>query len=115
MPQDRTIKAQVEEWEKLLRASVAQKLIDPGRLDAYQRHIRIFAKWAGIERSVDVINAVKLEQFWTYLAEQVAEERWSPSYARVIFMTFKQFASRLAEVGLIPLPWKHPEPSIQVR
>jgi integrase len=78
--------------------------MDEGRFDAYQRHIKIFERWLGANTLVDFINAPKLEEWWAYLSLKVSDSAYSPSYARTIFMTTKQFISRLGELGLIPLP-----------
>ncbi len=103
-PALRSVGEQVEQWLALLRASVDQKQIDLGRYDAYSRHVKIFRDWIGGEAAVDAINAHKLEQWWATLATKVAEKAYSPSYAKMIFMTTKQFISRLGELGIIPLP-----------
>jgi integrase len=101
---ERSIGQQVEQWLTVLRVSVSQKLMDEGRYDAYQRHIKIFERWLGTNTLVDLVNASKLEEWWAYLSLKVGEGAYSPSYARTIFMTTKQFISRLGELGLIPLP-----------
>jgi integrase len=103
-PTERSVGKQIELWLNVLRVSVSQKLMDAGRFDAYQRHIKIFEKWVGADTLVDVLNGQKLEEWWAFLSLRVGEGAYSPSYAKTIFMTTKQFVCRLGELGLIPLP-----------
>jgi integrase len=103
-PTERSVGKQVEQWLMVLRVSVGQRLMDEGRFDAYQRHIKIFERWVGADTLVDALNAPKLEEWWAFLSLKVGEGAYSPSYAKTIFMTTKQFICRLGELGLIPLP-----------
>jgi integrase len=101
---DRTIKAQVEGWGKVLRASVATGQMDISRCDAYLRNVGVFRDYLGAEAAIDVIDASKLEGFYADLALRVQAKKYSPAYAHSIMTATKQFVSRLAELGLIPLP-----------
>jgi integrase len=101
---DRTIKAQVEAWLKVLQGAVATDTLSEGRYDAYARHIGIFRDWIGPEACIELLTAPKLEEWWAHLTVLIREQRCSPAYAKTIFMTTRQFISRLAELGLIPLP-----------
>jgi integrase len=101
---ERTVGAQIGQWVKLLKASVATRTISEGRWGAYKRYIGVFGKWIGEGAPIDAITAAKLEEYWAWLVSQMTEERFSPATAKGMLMTAKQFIRRLAEVGLIPLP-----------
>jgi integrase len=103
-PPERTVTAQVAEWEKFLRAACRAGQMSEGRFDAYRRNVAVFAQWAGPEAAIDAIDEAKLEGYFTHLSVQVAAEKYSPSYAHTLLMTAKQFISRLAELKLILLP-----------
>ena len=72
-PTERSVGKQVEQWLTVLRVSVGQKLMDEGRFDAYQRHVRIFERWVGTDTPVDALNAPKLEEWWACLSLKVGE------------------------------------------
>jgi integrase len=103
-PPDRTVKAQVEAWQTLLRGVCESGQMSEGRFDAYCRNIRTFVAWAGEEAPIDAIDEAKLEGYFNHLSIQVAARKYSPNYAHTLLMTAKQFISRLAELRLIPLP-----------
>jgi integrase len=103
-PPDRTLKAQVESWQQLLRGVCQSGQMSEGRFDAYCRNIRPFVEWAGPESAVDSIDESKVEGYFTHLSVHVAAEKYSPSYAHTLMMTAKQFIARLSELKLIPLP-----------
>ena len=103
-PPDRTIKAQVESWQQLLRSVCQSGQMSEGRFDAYCRNIGNFVAWIGPETPIDAIDEAKLEGFFNYLSVQVGAAKYSPNYAHTLLMTCKQFISRLAEMKLIPLP-----------
>jgi integrase len=103
-PPDRTVKAQVEAWQTLLRGVCQSGQMSEGRFDAYCRNVGNFVEWVGPETAIDAIDEAKLEGFFNHLSVQVAAEKYSPNYAHTLMMTAKQFVSRLAELRLIPLP-----------
>jgi integrase len=103
-PPDRTVKAQADAWQSLLRGACQAGQISEGRFDAYRRNIGTFAGWIGPETAIDAIDEAKLEGFFNHLSILVATARYSPTYAHTLLMTAKQFISRLAEMRLIPLP-----------
>jgi integrase len=104
VPPDRTVKAQVEAWETLLRGACQSGQMSEGRFDAYCRNIGTFAAWVGADAAIDAIDEAKLEGYFNYLSVQVGAGKYSRSYAHTLLMTAKQFISRLAELRLIPLP-----------
>ncbi len=101
---ERTVGAQIGQWVKLLRASVATQTMSEGRWGKYKRDIAVFGKWLGESVPIDAITAAKLEEYWAWLVSQIDERRFSPATAKGALMTAKQFIRRLAEVSLIPLP-----------
>jgi integrase len=101
---ERTLRAQVKDWVKFLHSVCRSGQMSEGRYDAYRRNIAIFEAWSGPDSAVDAIDEAKLEGYYTHLADQVAAERYSRSYAHTLMMTAKQFISRLAEKKLISLP-----------
>jgi integrase len=104
IPPDRTVKAQVEVWQTLLRSACQSGQMSEGRFDAYCRNIGNFVDWIGPDTSIDAIDEAKLEGFFNHLSIQVAAKKYSSTYAHTLMMTAKQFISRLAEMKLIPLP-----------
>ncbi len=104
VPPDRTVAAQVEAWQALLRGVCQSGQMSEGRFDAYCRNIGNFAEWVGPQAAVDVIDEAKLEGFFNHLSVQVGAGKYSPNYAHTLLMTAKQFISRLAEMKLIGLP-----------
>jgi integrase len=103
-PRDRTVKAQVEAWQTLLRSVCQSGQMSEGRYDGYCRNIGNFVEWIGEDASIDAIDEAKLEGFFNHLSIQVGTKKYSPNYAHTLMMTAKQFISRLAELRLIPLP-----------
>jgi integrase len=103
-PPDRTVKAQVEAWQQLLRSACQSGQMSEGRFDAYCRNIGNFVEWIGGDTAIDAIDEAKLEGFFNHLSIQVGTRKYSPNYAHTLLMTAKQFISRLAEMRLIPLP-----------
>jgi len=101
---ERTIKAQVDAWQNLLRGVCQSGQMSEGRFDAYCRNIGNFIAWIGSETAIDSIDEAKLEGFFNHLSAQVGTGKYSPNYAHTLMMTAKQFISRLAEMKLIPLP-----------
>jgi integrase len=104
VPPDRTINAQVEAWQALLRGICQSGQMSEGRFDAYCRNIGKFTEWIGEHTAIDAIDEAKLEGFFNHLSLQVGAEKYSATYAHTLMMTAKQFISRLAEMRLIPLP-----------
>jgi integrase len=100
----RTVAAQVEAWQSLLRGVCQSGQMSEGRFDAYCRKIRPFADFIGGQMAVDAIDESKLEGFYSYLTGKVAAGDYSPSTAHEIMMTAKQFVRWLAERKAIPLP-----------
>ena len=103
-PRDRTVKAQVETWTKLLRSACQSGQMSEGRYDAYCRKIRPFAAWIGPDTSIDAIDEAKVEGFFNHLSVKVSAGDYSPTSAHELLMTARQFISRLAEMKLISLP-----------
>jgi integrase len=103
-PAGQSVGEQVAAWLAMLRVSVGQGQIDAGRYDSYARHIGVFRDWIGGDKTVGAITASKLEEYWTWLSGCVSSGRYSSATAKTMFMTVKQFVSRLAELDLIPLP-----------
>jgi integrase len=103
-PPDRTVMAQVEAWQNLLRSVCQSGQMSEGRFDAYCRNIGNFVEWIKPETAIDAIDEARLEGFFNHLSLQVAAHKYSPNYAHTLLMTAKQFISRLAEMRLIPLP-----------
>ena len=68
------------------------------------RTIKHFVGWIGHDSDVETITASKLEAFFGYVSQQVAEAKWTTATATGIFMTARQFIRRLAELGVILLP-----------
>lgn len=103
-PPERTVKAQVEAWQTLLRSVCQSGQMSEGRFDAYCRNIGKFVEWIGEDTAIDAIDEAKLEGFFNHLSIQVGAKKYSPTYAHTLMMTAKQFISRLAELKLIPMP-----------
>jgi integrase len=101
---DRTIKAQIEAWQTLLRGICQSGQMSEGRFDGYCRNIGTFAKWIGEDAAIDMIDEAKLEGFFNHLSIQIGAKKYSPTYAHTLMMTAKQFIARLAELKLIALP-----------
>ncbi len=55
-PPDRTVKAQVEAWETLLRGVCQSGQMSEGRFDAYCRNIGTFVQWIGADTAIDAIR-----------------------------------------------------------
>ncbi len=103
-PPERTVKAQVDSWQTLLRGVCESGQISEGRYDAYCRNVTVFVNWIGEQTVIDTIDEAKLESFFNHLSLQVGDGKYAPTYAHSLLMTAKQFISRLAELKLIPLP-----------
>jgi integrase len=103
-PSERTVKAQVDSWQTLLRGVCESGQISEGRYDAYCRNVTVFVNWIGEQTAIDTIDEAKLESFFNHLSLQVGSGKYAPTYAHTLLMTAKQFISRLAELKLIPLP-----------
>ncbi len=103
-PPGRTVEAQVEAWQELLRGVTRSGQMSEGRFDAYCRNVQKFVDWIGPATAIDAIDEAKLEGFFTHLSVQVGARQYSASYAHTLMMTAKQFISRLAELKLITLP-----------
>jgi integrase len=103
-PTDRTVKAQIESWEGLLRGACQSGQMSEGRFDGYCRNIGIFRGWVGEGAPIDAIDEGKLEGYFNHLSLQVGAKKYAPAYAHTLLMTAKQFISRLAEMKLISLP-----------
>lgn len=118
---DRTVGGQIKAWLEVRRAAVAAGGLDPGRYDSYRRALDIFSEWCGVNKPVEVVTSVKLEQFQAHLLTKVGERReWerqaeirkgnsrpagmSSAYAHTVLGTVKMFTNRLADHGLIPRP-----------
>ena len=67
-PPDRTVKAQVDTWEQLLRSVCQSGQMSEGRYDAYCRNIAIFVDWIGERTAIDAIDETKLEEFFNHLS-----------------------------------------------
>jgi integrase len=104
VPPERTVKAQVEAWQTLLRGVCQSGQMSEGRFDAYCRNIGKFVEWIGQDTAIDAIDEAKLEGFFNHLSIQVGASKYSPHYAHTLMMTAKQFISRLAEMKLVPVP-----------
>jgi integrase len=103
-PVGRSMAEQVQSWLTILQASVRQGLMHTGRWESYERHVKMFSSWIGETKPIDVITATKLEEWYAHLTVLIAEGRYSPATCQTVFMTTRQFVSRLAELGIIPLP-----------
>ena len=103
VPKDRTVKGQMEGG--FVYSTLAMSLgRSAGRFDAYQRNIGVFVEWAGPTSEISTIDAPKIRDFYDWLCQQVGVNRFSPSYARSLLNAAKNFVSRVAELGLMPLP-----------
>ena len=97
----RSVAEQMRNWLAILAVNVRQNAMNSGRYESYERHINLFAKWIGAEKSVDVITATKLEEWYSALCVWIAERKYSPATVKTIFMTTRQFIGRLQEMGTI--------------
>ena len=78
--------------------------ISAGRFDAYQRNVGVFVEWAGPSSDISTLDAPKIRAYYDWLCQQIGDNRFSPAYARSLLNAAKNFVSRVAELGLIPLP-----------
>lgn len=101
---ERTVAAQVEAWQSLLRGVCQSGQMSEGRYDAYCRNIRVFTGWVGPGTAIDAIDEARLEGFFNHLSAKVGAGEYSPTYAHTLLMTAKQFIRRMAELKLIALP-----------
>lgn len=101
---ERTVAAQVEAWQSLLRGVCQSGQMSEGRFDAYCRNIRVFTGWVGPGTAIDAVDEAKLEGFFNHLSAKVGAGEYSPTYAHTLLMTAKQFIRRMAEMKLIALP-----------
>ena len=104
VPKDRTVKGQMEGWVRLQHSRHVAGKISAGRYDAYQRNVGVFVEWAGPGSDISEIDAPKIREFYDWLCQQIGGGRFSPAYARSLLNAAKNFVSRVAELGVIPLP-----------
>jgi integrase len=104
VPKDRTVKGQMESWVRLQHSRHVAGKISAGRYDAYQRNVGVFVEWAGPSRDISEIDAPKVRDYYDWLCHQIGAGRFSPAYARSLLNAAKNFVSRVAELGMIPLP-----------
>lgn len=104
VPRDRTIKAQMDGWARLQHSRQVAGKISAGRYDAYLRNAGVFAEWAGPHSDIATLDAPKVRAYYDWLCQQIGNGRYSTSYARSLLNAAKNLVSRIAELGLIPLP-----------
>lgn len=104
VPRDRTIKGQMEGWARLQHSRHVAGKISAGRYDAYLRNAGVFAEWAGPHSDIATLDAPRIRAYYDWLCQQIGDGRFSTSYARSLLNAAKNLVSRIAELGLIPLP-----------
>lgn len=104
VPIERTVKAQVDAWLALLHSSSKAGQLSGSRFDSYQREIGKFVAWIEPATSIDAVDEPKLESFFVHLSDKVSDGEYSKATASLVFLTARQFISRLAEMKLITAP-----------
>jgi integrase len=109
VPPDRTVKAQVDRWVSTRQAQVSAGHMTPDQADNRRICLFHFRDWCGTV-AVDVIDAVKLHDFYLWCLSKVEDRHndptagWSVAYAKKVFATARSFVRFLWESGLIELP-----------
>jgi integrase len=96
----RSVGEQVEKWLTMLRVGN----LDPATQKYYRHSIGRFVKWIGNGADVSLITAPKWEEYYAFLCVQVQENKLAQATAAESLKTARQFVTRLAELGLIPMP-----------
>jgi integrase len=104
VPKDRTIKGQMDGWARLQHSRHVAGKISAGRYDAYLRNVGVFVEWAGPSTDIATLDAPKIRAYYDWLCQRIGDKRFSTAYARSLLNAAKNFVSRVAELGLIPLP-----------
>jgi integrase len=109
-PPGRSVTAQVEGWRTAQQARVAAGQLSPDRADANRNALAHFVAFVGHLADVGTIDATKLQGFYLYCLDRVAERRkdkkagWSLAFAKDVFAVAKSFVRWLWETGRIELP-----------
>ena len=104
VPKDRTVKGQVDGWVRNQHSRHVAGKISAGRYDAYERNVGVFVEWIRPGTDISEITAQRFRDYYDWLCQQIGAGRFSPAYSRSLFNATKNFVSRVAELGLIPLP-----------
>jgi integrase len=104
VPKDRKVKGQVDAWVRNQHSRHVAGKISAGRYDAYDRNVGVFVEWIRPGTDISEITAHRLRDYYDWLCQQIGAGRFSPAYSRSLFNATKNFVSRIAELGLIPLP-----------
>jgi integrase len=104
VPKDRTVRGQVDAWVRNQHSRHMAGKISAGRYDAYERNVGVFVDWIRPGTDISEITAQRLRDYYDWLCQQIGAGCFSPAYSRSLFNATKNFVSRVAELGLIPLP-----------
>jgi integrase len=101
---DKTVAGQVADWVDWQYSRHLAGEISVGRWDAYKRNIACFQAWIGGATPIAEIDGLTLENYFKFLAQKKAGGTYSQDYCKNLFGAAKNFITRLAELGLTPLP-----------
>jgi integrase len=101
---DKTVAGQVAAWVDWQYSRHLAGEISVGRWDAYKRNITSFQMWIGGATPITEIDGLTLENYFKFLAQKKAAGTYSQDYCKNLFGAAKNFITRLAELGLTPLP-----------
>ena len=101
---DKTVKGQADAWIRNQHSRHVAGKISAGRYDAYERNLAVFVEWIRPGTDISEITAHRLRDYYDWLCQQIGTGRFSPAYSRSLLNATKNFMTRIAELGLIPLP-----------
>jgi integrase len=101
---ERSVIGQIARWVEVLKASATAGTMSIARFHGYSSCICHFRNFMGEGATIDQINPAKLEGFWTELLGRLGRKEISTPYAQQLWLTARQFITRLVELELIPLP-----------
>ena len=97
-------------WHKHQEGQVGAGLLSAARCANNRHCLERFIAYAGSSSPVESVNAAKLQGFYAYCLEKVAERRrgggdgWSVAFAKDVFSVTKALIRWLWEQDAIPLP-----------
>jgi hypothetical protein len=109
-PPGRSVQVQADGWNRQQQGRVAAGQLSPDRADANRNALAHFLSFTGPHADVDTLDAPRLQAFYLYCLERVAERRqgtangWSMAFAKDVFSVAKSFVRWMWEQGTIELP-----------
>jgi len=100
IPVDRTVAAQLARHLSLERARVEGRVVSVGEYEIVARALQDFENWIGGENIIDIIDADRIESWWSHLVGTNLSVETKKKKMRHV----KSFVNWLVEKGLIPLP-----------